>query len=246
MATDLASLDTSVLFYIRPYREWVVSSYNFDVRAGLNSADFDAYLDGLSASVSVRPVLEIWGEALGWDRVRVRSLAPADLQGGNIATDALDALGLTAFWPAPAVRANMSPCWWVIEMLRLIAGGQPGGGWSTERLAIAEHLHLLIEQYAARAGVVCPPAHYLTRARSLDLANLYAEDLNWLKDKTGLQLQPEAFSLATDRAFLPSARHIPHMILRGVAAQAMADDDARLHPEAAAFVRSARYAALYT
>src|SRR5271168_4995399 len=54
LASDLASLNLQLIFYVRPYRDWVLSSYNFDVRTGFNGRDFDRYLEDLRPLISFR------------------------------------------------------------------------------------------------------------------------------------------------------------------------------------------------
>ncbi len=236
MAQDFAGLDAQVLFYVRPYGEWVVSAYNFDVRTGYNAADFDAYLEGVEAGVSFWPMLEIWGRALGWENIRVRSLHPADLQGGELVADCLSALGLAGAPAASVARVNVSPGWWVVEMLRLVAQGGAGAGWTQTGLAVAEELHRLTERAAEQAGLCCPPAQYLSRAQSVRLAALYERDLALLAAHTGCRLQPGPVCVQ-ERPFLPAVRHVPDRVVRMVCAMALEGENARVHPEAAAFVR---------
>ncbi|MEI9987955.1 MAG: hypothetical protein WDN69_35555 [Aliidongia sp.] len=105
MAAGLAGFDVRIIAYIRPYGAWVCSAYADAVKHGESSRDFDNYLDWLRPRISAWPYLEGWGEAFGWDRVRVRSIDPRDLEGGDLIGDCLSALGLD---PAPAVAAGRS------------------------------------------------------------------------------------------------------------------------------------------
>src|SRR5579859_7868096 len=94
MASGLAGLDVRIIAYIRPYGAWICSAYADAVKNGENSRDFDRYLDWMAPRISAGPYLEGWGEAFGWDRVRIRSLDPGDLAGGDLIGDCLTALGL--------------------------------------------------------------------------------------------------------------------------------------------------------
>ena len=238
MATDLAELDTQVIFYVRPYSEWVLSSYNFAVRTGCNAKDIDAYLSDTSRDVSFWPMLDIWGEALGWERIRVRSLHPADLKDGDLVADFLAALRLDPTPEPLAERANVSPSWWVIEMLRLVAQPGPATGWTQAGRAVAEELHRLTDLATVRAGLSCPTACYLSSAQTQSLQMLYNSDLSRVANKTGTQLQLDQPDCSAERSFVPSAKEVPRSVLRTIRALATETENARLHPEAAAFVLS--------
>ncbi len=238
MATDFAELDTQVIFYVRPYSEWVLSSYNFAVRTGCNAKDIDAYLSDISRDVSFWPMLDIWGETLGWERIRVRSLQPADLKDGDLVADFLAALRLDPTPEPLAERANVSPSWWVIEMLRLVAQPGPATGWTQAGRAVAEELHRLTDLATVRAGLSCPPACYLSSAQTQSLRMLYNSDLARVANKTGMQLQLDRPGCSAERSFVPSAKEVPRSLLRTIRALATETENARLHPEAAAFVLS--------
>ena len=236
MAVDFARIDTRVLLYVRPYREWVLSSYNFEVRTGFNCDDFDDYLARVEAAVGFWPNLEVWGEALGWDKVRVRSLHPADLVGGDLVGDCMAAMGLPGAPARAAGRANVSPSWWAVEVLRLVRGSGPARGWSHADLAVAQVLHHLTDVAVESSGLRCPAVQYTSRAQAERLGGRYNRDLAVLADKTGTRLQPDLVGSLGERDFVPSARHVPKRILRLIRELALAAETARLHPEAAAFV----------
>ena len=245
MATDFAELDTQVIFYVRPYSEWVLSSYNFDVRTGCNAESIDTYLLRSDPGISFWPMLDIWGETLGWDRVHVRSLHPGDLKDGDLLVDCLAALGLQAAPEPPAERANVSPSWWVIEMLRLVAQPGPATGWTREGRAVAEEIHRLTDLAAARAGLLCPPTTYFSSAQMHSLATLYNRDLARVAGKTGTQLHLDRPDRSAERLFVPSARHLPQLLIHTIRALATENENARLHPEAAAFVLSDKFQQIF-
>ena len=243
IASGLAGVNTRVLFYIRPYRDWVLSSYKFDVRTGCNGRDFDRYLTDLEPQISVWPMLEIWGETLGWDHVRVRSLHPADLVGGDLITDCTAALDVPPP-PGPHVRINAGPGWMATELLRLTITADCSLGWDHSGQAVAEALHELHNAAVAATGTAEVPATYTTPAQADLLAGWYNADLDALARRSGTRLQPDPGSLSGPRAFLPSAAHVPKVVLRQIRAMGLAPEFARLHPEAAEFLTSAAYTTL--
>ncbi len=215
-----------------------MSSYSFDVRTGYNAKGFDDYLAGVEGDVSFWPMLDIWGTTLGWDRIRVRSLHPADLEGGDLVADCLSALGLAGAPGPHAGRANVSPSWWVVEMLRLVACGGSESGWSQGSLAVAEELHCLTDRAAENAGLRCPAGRYLSCAQAARLSALYNRDLALLAERTGTRLQADRGVCPEERRFVPAAEHLPENVLRLIRELALRAENARLHPEAAAFVGS--------
>jgi len=243
-AQQLRGADVQVLLYVRPYRDWVRSSYGFDVRIGYNARDFDAYLGHIGPAISFWPNLRIWGDTLGWDRLRVRSTASRDLQGGTLALDCLAAMGVPPPAAPPPDPSNTMPNWIAIELLRLAAAGHADAGWTYTGRAIAEALHELADEALVAAGNDMPPAHYLTPAQSRDLAALYNRDLADLARHSGTRLQPDDAGDPPERPFLPAAGYIPPIILRRIAERASSAEYARLHPEAAAFVASSAFTGL--
>jgi hypothetical protein len=220
MIQDLAGLDVRVLLYVRPYRTWVQSCYGNALRDGTNGSDFDTYLERLAPSVSVWPALRQWGEGIGWDRVRVRSIDPLDLQNGGLVADCLAAIGVPA--PAQPVvpHSNANPNWIVLELLRLASGGVDRTAWEDAWLHRADIVMALAAESIAACGLAIPPAHYLTPAQSGWLRDLYNRDIDAIAAHTGARLQPDAAAEAGPRPFLPSAAHIPAALLRDLAGRA--------------------------
>ena len=236
MANDLAALDVQVIFYVRPYREWVVSSYAFDVRMGIVTDDFDTYLDKIWPTISFWPAIEIWGEALGWRNVRVRSLHPLDLLEGDLVRDGDAAIGVALPVDGPVARANVSPSWMVVEMLRSIAAQDAPSGWSRNGQAVAEALHEYMDDTLKRLELSSNGANYLRREDSRLLIEAYNNDLATLYLKSQVPLQPDIGIDVEERSFLPSIEFVPSAILRKIQLQALEAKAAHLHPEAAEFV----------
>ena len=248
MAADLAEFDLRVLCYVRNYRDWVVSSYKFDVRAGLNGQDFDYYLNSIESQVSFWPQVEVWGDVLGWDRIRVRSLHPADLVGGELISDANFALGISLPMASSDSRVNVSPSWIVTELIRMLMDERNTHGWSDEELGIAQMLHHYADAAAAQLGECFSTDkstdRYLTLWQAMMLQDKYNEDVNRVAERTGVHLQRDDMALTTGRTFLPTADRVPKRIMQAVRSLALDTEAARIHPRVATFVRKARFSQL--
>jgi hypothetical protein len=229
MAAGLAGFDVRIIAYIRPYGAWIRSAYADAVKNGENSRDFDRYLDWMAPRISAWPYLEGWGEAFGWDRIRIRSLDPRDLVGGDLIGDCLTSLGLDPTHAA-AGRSNQAPDWPVVEMLRQLISRDDEAGWEPEGRRISDPLRMLMMECLAEQPV--PPIEYLTAAQEQRLAALYNRDLDLLAERTGVALQPER-PTGRDRGAVPSFAQIPADLRRRWAARAAAAEFRRDHPEAA-------------
>lgn len=219
MVRDLAGARVQVLVYIRPYRDWIVSCYGNDVRRGFNGRDFDSYAARFADRISVWPTLRLWGEGLGWHRVRVRSLDYFDLQGGHLINDCLAAMGLPHPTGKIASRSNENPPWTAIELLRLAADRPDGDGWDDTQLATAAVLTDLMRRARQSCGVAIPHAVYLPHEQAKWLAALYNHDLEQIAAHTGARLRPDEV-YHPSRSFLPTAAHIPVELLRDIARRA--------------------------
>jgi hypothetical protein len=244
VARGLAGLDVQILLYVRPYRAWLLSCYGYEVRCGRHGADFDAFFDRNLAGVSIWPAARAWGEALGWDRVRVRSTLPEDLAGGDLVLDCLAALGLP---PPPydtPAHSNVGPHWMALELLRLAVGRDQAEGWDFQGRAVAEALHERADEAIHAGARQDEQASYLRPDQARRLADCYNRDIQRLRDVTGISLATDDAAAGGERPFLPSAAHVPADIVRRIAEAARQPDAATLHPELAAFVRSPGFAGL--
>ena len=244
MATDLSDLDVQVIFYTRPYRDWVVSSYKYDVRIGFNGRDFDRYLDSIWPRISVWPMLEIWGETVGWENMRVRSTHPDDLLEGDLLSDFLAAINVPRPSVATAERLNNSASWVAVELMRTVLGRDRALGWTAAELAVAQVLHHCADQAVSEHGGLLPDAVYLTRRQAQDLTRLYNHDLATLAARTGVSLRCDDAQDAPERAFLPSVAQAPKAILQSIRDQATGPA-AALHPQVAEFVNRPAFAACF-
>ena len=222
MASDLSKLDVTLVAYVRPYRDWVVSDYVFNVLIGEQSEDFDSYLEHLGGRVAFWPSLRIWGDAIGWNRVRVRSLHPDDLTGGDLIVDGMAAIGLPHRAGGPAPRENASPAWISTELIRFLLAGSTDSRRPSDRHEIAEILRMgeLIDYEVRLAagyeGLSLESGSYLTAKQAESLAILYNADLALIAAYTGWTLRHDEGAGDFAREFIPSASHIPHRILSSI------------------------------
>ena len=227
MAANLARLDVTLIFYVRPYRDWVVSNYVFNVLIGEQAGDFDAYLDELGERASFWPALETWGDEIGWDRVRVRSLHPDDLVAGDLAVDGMAAIGLAPSISAPstfalAPRDNASPAWVSTELIRLLLAGPSGRQRPIELYSLAailrtgEVIDHEVRRAAASEGVSLPRGAYLTADQSVRLCEMYNHDLGLRASRTGRRLRRDDRAGEWSRNFLPCVDHAPPGLLRAL------------------------------
>jgi hypothetical protein len=230
MAAGLAGFDVRIIAYIRPYGAWIRSAYADAVKNGENSRNFDRYLDWMAPRISAWPYLEGWGEAFGWDRIRICSLDPRDLVGGDLIGDCLAALGLDPTHATGAGRSNQAPDWPVVEMLRQLITRDDEAGWEPERRRIADPLRTLMTDCLAETPV--PPIEYLTVEQARYLADLYNRDLDLLAGRTGVALQPEIPS-GRERGAVPDFLQIPSDLRACWTARAATPEFRRDHPEAA-------------
>ena len=237
LIADLSDLDVQVIFYIRPYRDWVVSSYNFDVRSGFSGCDFDRYLEAIASRVSFLPQLNMWGDAFGWENIRVRSTHAADLQGGDLVSDFLAAMGRGVAPDRQVKRLNTSSSWMAVEMMRAVLGRDQATGWDSTRHALGQVLHYHTTEALKDCGDAFADAVYLPRRQAQELSDLYNRDLDFLTARTGVHLQRDDAQDAPMRAFLPSADRVPKNIVRMVRERTLD------HPHAAELLNQAAFRA---
>ena len=181
----LGGLDVQVLFYVRDYCEWLPSLYAESVKRGEETADFDAFAGLIAPRVSVRPMLTAWAAAVGWSRIRVRALDPISLDGGDIVTDLLCSLDLTADLATGWIgRSNRSPGWIGLELIREARRMLSDEDWSTNAAAVQR----LAEMMPPSPSPADAAAGYLTSDQVEKLADLYDDDARWILDQTGTAL----------------------------------------------------------
>ena len=238
MISGLRGLDVRVIAYIRPYDAWLASSYAQDVRNGESRRDFDQYLDWVRPRLSAWPYLEAWGEGLGWDRVRVRSIDGKVMGWTDLVPDCLGAIGLDPALGTKARPSNQAPHWATIELLRTLIDRDLEEAWDTAGLARAQPLRELFEACLAARPEPVPKAQYLTPGQANELIALYNRDIAEIGRRTGFALAPQLPSHLPARLRLPAFDQVPIDILRDFRARATAPDFVRNYPQAAAAVLS--------
>lgn len=114
-----------IIAYVRDLTTVAVSKYNQRTKTGMNIADFDAFC-GLAENwgqLAYFDAIERWAHHAGWQNVRVRSLDKRSLSGGELVSDAVDAIGLgpdalASFDPESLSPSNESPSWISVEFMR--------------------------------------------------------------------------------------------------------------------------------
>ena len=221
MARDLAGLDVSVLVYIRPYPQWVLSSYAFDVHCGWISQDFDTYFETLTPRISAWPILHRYGECFGIKNVRVRALDERLARGTGLLGDFRTALGLQPD-AAGSPFANASRHWAVIEMLRAVSPGVRVVGWPEPMLAAVRGLTPKLNACVSAHAACLPEPAYLTADQAGYLDKLYAGDMAQIMASFGMPA-PVASPYRIRQGPCPSWALLPASFLRDAAQIAAGD-----------------------
>ena len=197
--------EVRILFYVRDYPSWIPSMYAQSTKHGRNLEDIDSFVRTGRRNLSVVARLERWAEAYGWEAIRIRPLDAGILAGGNLVTDLLHALGIVD--PPPEVaRENVSPHWIALEVVRAL-------GIAATKSAVGRidprSLKGILRLCEASVDPAAPRrTPYLTRAQSLDAAELYRRDLETLGRHQGLTF-PVTLPEPSERAFLPGFDAVP-------------------------------------
>lgn len=205
-----------VLVYIREYPSWVESLYAQKTKRGENHQDIDGFVQGrgMVHSVSMVAGLRPWIEVFGAQNIRVRSLDRANLVGGDLIADLLDAIGVKAAMPAFR-RINEAPPWAFLELARNIAARIPETGPETQNMLRAWFKNLAFRTTAAleRANVALARPQYLGQSDWLIFSTLY----NWDVTRINQMLPDHALPLmqgtmVEERGAAPSVMTIPEEV----------------------------------
>jgi hypothetical protein len=213
----LGTVPVRVLVYIREYPPWVESLYAQKTKRGENADDMDAFIRkrAIRQKVSILAGLRPWVEVFGAGNLRLRSLNPGNLVGGDLVEDLLAAIGVTEKMP-PFRRANESPPWTFLEMARNINGRMPDAEAGTRDM-FRFWLKRLAEQGAvalAASGLRPGRVAYLSQADWIALRDAYNADVLAINDMLpGHQLPLMIAPPPPERGPAPSLRAIPPEIL---------------------------------
>lgn len=119
--------NVTIVAYIRHWAEFIPSRYSQQAKSGSFINDFDAFyskfMEGAEDGFRFFPQLNRWAKVFGWEKIRVRSLDPQSLEGGNLLHDFIAALGRQ--WPQiepiaenSLTSRNVSPGWKCVELTR--------------------------------------------------------------------------------------------------------------------------------
>ncbi|MFM9858269.1 hypothetical protein RUR49_07240 [Pseudoxanthobacter sp. M-2] len=133
--------DVRVLAYVRDLTRLMPSVYAQRTKKGRNLRDIDTFFAMTEdwKRFRVSELIGRWGEVFGWDKVRVRPLDREALNGGDLVSDAVAAVGL----PPPVIEEapagtretfNASPPWEAVETLRAIYAAIDAAGLDWDRL----------------------------------------------------------------------------------------------------------------
>lgn len=225
LADNLMGQDVKVLAYVRHLPNFVDSQYRQSIKSGKRAHDFDDFFRakaGVEAEGYAQNVfgqLETWAQVFGWSALRVRMLDPANLAGGDLLTDLLEALGLT--WAdLPQVERdgaawrNASPGWKVIELIRRLNQGLGPLDEAADGYALAHQAAVRLRRHAERIGdklsISAERGDYLSKEQWVlcrDAGEQLRARLNAVLDDA--PLRPPSETASRPRGFLPEASHVP-------------------------------------
>ena len=197
--------EVRILFYVRDYPSWIPSMYAQSTKHGRNLEDIDSFVRDGRRNLSVVARLDRWAEAFGWEAMRVRPLDASILVGGNLIADLLHALGV-ADPPPEVARENESPHWIALEIVRALGIAATKSATGSIDSRSLRGIVRLCEACMDHAAPRRTP--YLTRAQSLDAADLYRRDMETLGQRLGLTF-PVALPEPPEREFLPGFDAVP-------------------------------------
>lgn len=213
----LGAAPVRVLVYIREYPSWVESLYAQKTKRGENADDMDGFIAkrSLGRRVSMLAGLQPWVEVFGAGNIRLRSLNPANLEGGDLIEDLLSAVGVREKMP-PFQRANESPPWTFLELARSINGRMPDTQPATQDRfrvwlkRLADYGATALAAKGQRPGRV----RYLSQADWVTLRDTYNEDVLAINAMLpGHQVPLLVAPPPPERGPAPSLRAVPPEIL---------------------------------
>jgi hypothetical protein len=216
----LDGIPLTVVVYVREFAAHVVSVYTQKTKKGVNILGFDDFFEELVSggrTVSFDRLMP-WGEILGWERVRVRSLDPRSLAGGNLIEDFMTVLGpppdrIREAVTMPKAAVNAAPDWRLVEIARAINTlyvAEAGGAAPTRKThgAIGSPVFRACEDAATALGWA-QRGSYLTYAQRRICHDLYAAEVGRLNAVlVGTKLPEPIPPVAAERPFLPDVRRI--------------------------------------
>jgi hypothetical protein len=184
LAESLQTHYVTVFIYARPYPAYAVSAYNHHTKKARNRLDFDVFIEDYRHRLSMRQQVQKWGDVFGAANVRVRSLDPQALDGGNLVADLVSGLGVGDMAVEEPPRANVSWSWQEAELARAIAQrlSEEDPEFPTGRSFIREvtpYLEVLRRQ-TEHLGIEIDAEQYLDEEQFAMLRDVYNADVAWV------------------------------------------------------------------
>jgi hypothetical protein len=218
----LPPMPAKIIAYVRDLASMTVSSYAQNAKTGHYTGDFDNYFSSrFRPEVPYRGFreLENWADVFGWPAMHVRELNPEHLDGGDLLTDFVQALGID--WPALGEGVergprNVTPGWKAVELIRAVqaqAGTLEGLKEVEGYPAIRRSAHCIFragEAIAERQGLNSERGQYLTADQREACDRAYAEFVDRLnKVIVGPPIPPPLARAIEPRPFLPDSTRVP-------------------------------------
>jgi hypothetical protein len=216
--------DVTVIAYVRDYASLIVSKYNQSTKKGKNVEDFDAFAARRAELLSAVPSLTAWAGVFGWSNMRIRTLDPASLEGGNLVHDYASAVGLVDRLGdvKQETRKNISPPWEWLELRRAVIEGTRGRGGRGQRPSLrAAHAvlkNLQEEAQRQRLALLHDKVQYVTPDQWRQLRDSYNEELATLNSHIkDTQLPLFVGKEPPPRPYLPAVESYPPTFAGGLA-----------------------------
>lgn len=225
LARKLEGVETVIIVYVRPLSEVMVSSYMQNAKTGHFVENFDEFFEsrttaGVAPKGVYRGLLELqsWADTFGWRSLRIRTLDPEGLDGGDLLSDLVNALGLS--WKRlgesqSTQSRNLSPGWKAVELIRSLqkaAGGLDGLREQRDYVFVREGAHAIYragETIAEELGLNFDRGNYLSAAQLEFCDVLYAGFIHELNARLhGSELRAGS-AIRAPRKFLPEPDRVP-------------------------------------
>jgi hypothetical protein len=209
--------EVRILCYMRDAAAYTESAYTQSTKFGINTENFDTYFARRLESGRMRysKSLAKWAKVFGAANVRVRSLDKTCLDGEDLITDFLSALGLVRKdldlgFPNPKSK-NLSPGWKVVELLRAMYESLPVGEKIQSKKRVLKAVGVIGMKIGEKLMIDGGRGQYLTLEQRQICNEEYSEDLSAIEalDLDSMIQPVSSGSSNRQRPFLPSLEFVP-------------------------------------
>lgn len=179
LAAALRGHEVRILLYVRDFAACLMSMYNQQAKSGRTVLDFDDFVAVSRAQgrMDVAGKAALWMRHFGRENLRLRSVVPADLVGGDLIADMCAAIGLpddfvTRTPPESRSVANASVRWEAAELVRAFTRRTIPllAGWSAEERAAAGAIRrVMLTDATATTDPTVPPVAILRIRRMAEV-----------------------------------------------------------------------------